>query len=150
LSETGFRDILDPLREIIGDYQGGDTPFLIVIPPNIALISDQLSLIEYEGRGVTQFLKDEDLINRKGLLTPSEPYIVTKVEAGDQLLGVSADSAFEGLADNRRSPLTITEGAALLTQYPHILDFMNTSFAGTAHRSGHAIGSSHLILGVSE
>ncbi len=139
LSETGFRDILDPLREIIGDYQGGDTPFLIVIPPNIASISDQLSLIEYEGSGVTQFLKDEDLINREGILTPSEPYIVTKVEAGDQLLGVSADSAFEGLADNGRFPLTISEGAALLIQYPHVLDFMNTSFAGTTHRSGHAI-----------
>jgi hypothetical protein len=139
LSETEFRDILDPLREIIGDYQGGDTPFLIVIPPNVASISDQLSLIEYEGSGVTQFLKDEDLINREGIVTPTEPYIVTKVEAGDQLLGVSAASAFEGLADNGRSPLTIVEGAALLIQYPHVLDFMNTSFAGTVHRSGHAI-----------
>jgi hypothetical protein len=130
---------LESLREIIEEYQGGDIPFLIVIPPNIASISDQLSLIEYEGRGVTQFLKDEDFINSEGILTPAEPYIVTKVEVGNQLLRVSADSAFEGLAAKGRSPLTISEGAALLTQYPHVLDFMNTSFAGTAHRSGHAI-----------
>jgi uncharacterized protein YndB with AHSA1/START domain len=139
LSKTGFRGVLDPLRKIIEGYQGGDTPFLIVIPPNIASMSDQLSLIEYEGSGVTQFLKDEDFINREGILTPTEPYIVTKVEVGDRLLDVSADSAFEGLVDNGRSPLTISEGAALLIQYPHVLDFMNTSFAGTVHRSGHAI-----------
>jgi len=54
-------------------------------------------------------------------------------------LRATEDSAFEVLENKGRSPLTITEGAALLTQYPHVLDFMNTSLAGTVHRSGHAI-----------
>ncbi|HVR77977.1 MAG TPA: DUF5701 family protein [Acidimicrobiia bacterium] len=139
MTAPAFLRLVDRLRSKADGQEGNDIPFVVVIPSSMVSISDQLSLVEHDEGGVTQFLKDEDLIVRSGIAIPDEPYLAKGIDVGDQLRGVSPDAAVEHLIGEGRSPLTITEGAALLTHYPHILDFVNIHLAATVHQSGDAI-----------
>jgi hypothetical protein len=131
--------LLDPLQgEALGP-ETHDIPFLVAIPPILVSVGDQLSLVRHEGGGVTQFLEDADLVNRSGLETPEGPYLLRGVDVGDELRGLSPESASRRVIDAGRSPLTIAEGAALLSHYPHILDFLNLHLAGTLHKSANAV-----------
>lgn len=138
-TDDAFRRLLSPLgaqTESIGD----DIPFLIAFPPNVAALHDQLAVVEYSGTvGVTQFLDDDQLLNREGVQTPNKPYLVVGVDLGDQLRGLPPDESVGILRNAGRTPLTLSEGAALLIQYPQILDFMYIHCAGTVHESGTAV-----------
>ena len=139
MTEPEFLRLLGPLRPNADGRQGNDIPFVVVIPPSMVSIREQLSLVEHDEGGVTQFLKDEDLLVRSGIAIPNGPYLAKGIDVGDGLRGVSPDTAVEHLIGEGRSPLTIAEGAALLIHYPHILDFVNIHLAATVHQSGDAI-----------
>ncbi len=56
-----------------------------------------------------------------GLELPSGPYVATGIEAGTEYLNVTPEDALRGILARGRSPLTIEEGIAAVTQFPGLL-----------------------------
>lgn len=115
-----FRQELIPLASA-GD--GG--PFAIVIRSGLVATADAMARVELDG---TQGFVD---------MTPAEPgefapidgielpagtvYLLTGVDAGEDLRNVTPDEALKRIVAQGRSPLTIDEGVAVVTHDPEIL-----------------------------
>ncbi len=66
---------------------------------------------------------------------PAGPYLLLDVDTGPGTLGVVPDEALPLITDAGRSPLTIDEGLAIVTQFPGILRTRNC-FSMLASRCG--------------
>jgi len=64
-----------------------------------------------------------------------EPYLLVDVDTGTDLLNVTPDDALKILAKRKRSPLTIDEGIALVTQFEESLK-KNACFSLLGSRCG--------------
>ncbi len=57
-----------------------------------------------------------------GLEVPPTPYRLVGVERGEEYLNWTPDEALPVLAERGRTPLTVAEGVALLSQQPELLE----------------------------
>ena len=98
-----------------------------------------MPLTELRGRpGFADF--DPDDLRRfspiERLPIPAGPaYLVFDVDRGKETLNVTPDRALEAITAQRRTPLTIDEGIAFVTQYPASLE-KNNCFSLVGSRCG--------------
>jgi uncharacterized protein DUF5701 len=143
LREEAFLEHVTPLAERLDELrpQGvdGRLPFAIVIRSELVASARAMELVELNGkRGFVGMFPTEpgdygatDDTQAPGALG----YLITDVDTGSDLLGVTPDDALEKIRRRRRSPLTIDEGIAVLTHYPDVLQTKN-AFSILGSRKG--------------
>jgi hypothetical protein len=98
-----------------------------------------LPLVEWQGRRGWTDLPADDLARFApvaGVDVPdAEAYLVTDVDTGREMLDVTPDDALPRILRAGRSPLTVEEGLALLTQHPGVLRSHN-AYSVLASRCG--------------
>lgn len=120
LSEEAFRALVAPLEEVVPDE-----PYVLVaaralVPPHVAV-----TLTALAGRPGFTTMEPEDLkrfVPTGDLDVPQQQaYLVTGVDTGASTRGVRPDDALAVLHDQGRTPLTLEEGLAVVTQHPQWL-----------------------------
>lgn len=136
MSETGFRERLEPLRQHAEslDHDKGTpsrVPYVVVVtgdvvPPELAV--PLLRVVGPGGPGSRPGIVDRHhgeggLAAYRPVEQPPGPvYLLVDVERGDEFRDVPPEAATAKVFDRGRSPLTIEEGIALATQAPAVLE----------------------------
>lgn len=125
LSPGRFREMLAPLATLLPTGAGDDGPsFVVVVPSAMAPVDRAVALLELRGRPGFTDMPPEDLerfLPIDGVDAPSVPYLLTGLDTGADLLDVTPDDALPVILERGRTPLTLAEGVALVTQYPEVL-----------------------------
>ncbi|HET8989229.1 MAG TPA: DUF5701 family protein [Humibacillus sp.] len=98
-------------------------PFVLVLPavaPSHSITTQRLGARAGFLSGDTADIDDFQPL--EALDVPTMPYAVVDVRRGEEHLGRTPDEAMVDFATQGRSPLTITEGLALLTAHPGALE----------------------------
>jgi len=137
-SETAFRALLAPLAEVAAglsaDDRAGHAAYVVVVTRALVDPYDAVPLLRLAGkRGpvggpgvVDRNHADGDLATYHPLPelgVPEGPaYLLVDVERGEEFCGVRPQDALPVIRGRGRTPLTIDEGIALVTQAPHLLE----------------------------
>jgi hypothetical protein len=134
LTDEEFRGLLAPLEKRLPDLPRAtaETSFQFVIVLRDSLVDTVSAMARVvDGRG-TQGLTNMDPVTPSafspidGLDLPSAPaYLLADVDTGAATLNVRPKDALPTIVDAGRTPLTIDEGVAVLTQFPDILQTHN-------------------------
>lgn len=136
LSEAEFADLVQPLRERLPDLAdeghepaAGRVPFVLVVRSSLVLTEHAMAAASLNGKAgfVSADLQDvgtfEPSVGVDDLPVPdSQVYLATGVERGDEYLNWTPDEAVPKILGRGRSPLTVDEGVALLTQFPDLVE----------------------------
>jgi hypothetical protein len=144
ITDAAFMELIEPLRKVIKktfvtpDHpQEGHIPFIIVIKRDIAPIEKTMPMIELQGiHGLVKLspLVPNDFHTIDRVTIPeSSAYILMDIDRGKETLNVRPSDALIQIESKHRSPLTIEEGIAILTQYPEFLK-KNNCFSLLASR----------------
>lgn len=125
MSAEAFRELLRPLAAgLPSNVASEHVPFVVVVPPGIVPVDRAAPLLELRGRAGFTDMPAEDLerfVPIEGLDVPAVPYLLTGVDTGGDLVDVTPEDALPVILERGRSPLTLAEGVALVTQYPQVL-----------------------------
>ena len=118
----------------------GDERIPFVVVPGEAVVSRTQAIARTQMNGRAGFTSmDGDDLKRftpiADVAIPASPYLLLDVDTGSDLLDVIPDEALPRIIATRRSPITIDEGLALITQFPGILRTRNC-FSMLASRCG--------------
>jgi len=131
LDDSGFRTELEHLREhaaaiewpIPGRADG--TPFVVVIHPDSVAPEVAMTLTSLNGlAGFTDLTpRTSDYFEPLSIASPPSKlaYLVRAVETGTEYLNVRPEDALVAITARSRSPLTISEGIAVITHFPELL-----------------------------
>lgn len=126
MDEYAFRAVLEPLREIAGGLDR-QAP-LLVITRDLIAPEARVPLLRLVG-GTHEGIVDrnhDDLSTfhpLEMLNVPAGPaYLLLDVERGEEFCGVRPEDALPQIVARGRTPLTIDEGIALVTQRPELLE----------------------------
>ncbi|GAB2611252.1 DUF5701 family protein [Pseudactinotalea suaedae] len=141
-SETDLRSAVERLAARLPDRPSAvrpedHVPFVIV--PAAAPLRQSALLMTKDDRPATLMIEDEHL----GLYAPIEAvdlpdapvYLLTDIDTGSDLTNVTPETAVTTILGRGRTPLTIAEGIALVTQRPDMLR-KNKCFSLPASRRG--------------
>jgi uncharacterized protein DUF5701 len=119
------------------DLVKGELPFVIVVKSDLMPADQAMSLVEKDGKpGITKLfpLKSTDFETIDSVQIPSNPvYLLINIDRGKKNINLSPSQAMKMILENKRSPLTIDEGIALVTQFPEFL-LKNNCFSLLASR----------------
>jgi Family of unknown function (DUF5701) len=146
LTEDSFVRLLAPLRpvavargESVNPPTPARVPFVLVTTSELVRPERAMTLTSL-GRtpGFADF-EPNDLARFgpiAGLPVPKGPaYLLFDVDRGKETLNVTPDSALESISAQGRTPLTVDEGIAFITQYPRSLE-KNNCFSLVGSRCG--------------
>jgi hypothetical protein len=127
LSEPAFRALVAPLEEYA---ESAAAPFVLVVTRELVRPEDTVPLLRLVGSSkpgrVDRNHADGDLATYtplEELDVPRSPaHLLTAVERGDEFCGVKPEEALPVIRGRGRTPLTIDEGIAVVTQLPHLLE----------------------------
>jgi hypothetical protein len=135
MTEKQFTDLLEPLREKVQHtslerVRDEKIPFIIVITSKMVSMEKAMEQIDHKGQKghVNMFpTNPESFSPIEGLVVPDAlAYVITDIDTGKaDTLNVTPFNALISIREKGRSPLTIDEGVAVLTQYPDILKTRN-------------------------
>ncbi len=132
LSLEAFHQLVDPLKKELQnlslseiDVEKGLLPFVIVITDAVVPIEKAMSLVEREGKkGVVKLYplapEDFSLIDEVKL-PDKEAYLLIDIDRGKDTINIPPNDAMKMIKKENRSPLSIEEGIALVTQFPEFL-----------------------------
>jgi hypothetical protein len=140
-SDDTFVRRLMPLADVVAALttrDGERIPFVVV--PGEAVVSRTRAMVRTQMNGRAGFTSmDDDDLKRftpiADVAIPASPYLLLDVDTGSELLDVVPDEALTRIIGVGRSPITIDEGLALITQFPGILRSRNC-FSMLASRGG--------------
>jgi hypothetical protein len=146
ISEEEFRSKAEFLRERFGeieasefDPENGYLPFVVVTKNESLSAEDAMRLVEKDGKkGIAKLKphKSTDYSTIDSVKIPeSQIYLLVGIERGEQYLNIRPEDALKDIQKRNRSPLTIDEGIAIVTQYPDFLK-KNNCFSLLASRMG--------------
>lgn len=146
LGTTAFKRYLAPLQERVGELEIGNgsnrsdgIPFAIVIGGELVPAHRAIAQVERRGKSGFSVLDDSDLRRFApidGTAPPSgSVHLVVDVDTGADTRNVTPDDALARFEADRRSPLTIEEGVALVTHYPEAVA-RNAGFSLPGSRCG--------------
>ncbi len=131
-SERAFRAMVEPLRErvVVRGEGAGPTrervPFVLVIGKKLVPVTQTMPLTSLSGRGgfVSADTSDIDRFEPVESVSIPDPtaYVVFDVDRGQDTLGVRPNDALVSINEAGRSPLTVDEGVAFVTQFPDSLE----------------------------
>lgn len=141
-----FLALVEPLRNQVAGLDlvpqrpaDGRISFVIVVKSEQASAEEALSLVDFNGKaGVVSMFPAEpgDFRPIDEVTIPGGPvYLLMDIDRGRDTLNVAPDAALDNIRGRGRSPLTIDEGIAILTQYPEFLK-KNNCFSLLASRWG--------------
>ncbi|HEY0587085.1 MAG TPA: DUF5701 family protein [Pseudoduganella sp.] len=144
---TSFRQVLSTLASYLPEAgemptfipSCGHLPFVLVINTAAMPVRKMIPLIERRGKTAVERLYPIE----PELFHPTEDteipeghaYLLWDIDRGMDTLNVTPEAALHALQAQQRSPLTIEEGAALLTHYPEFLQ-PNNCFLMLGSRCG--------------
>jgi hypothetical protein len=146
LSEEAFRSKITPLRsrlEGLGlpdvDLAKGTLPYVIVIKSNLIPAEEMMALVEKDGKKGVTILRPLTSINFKVIDEIEVPegiiYLLLNIDRGKENINLPPKEAINHIKKAGRSPLTIDEGIAILTQFPDFL-IKNNCYSLLASRTG--------------
>lgn len=150
LAEPAFRELLEPLRAAANGLDGEATPsqvpYVVVVTRDLVTPEDTVPLLRLQtARGPGERPGVVDRNHAPGELggyhpiEPSKPpgpvYLLVDVERGEEFCDVRPEEATAVVLSRGRSPLTIDEGIALVTQVPATLE-RNKCFMLAGSRRG--------------
>lgn len=153
LCEDRFRALLDPLRpvalaleESAPDPEAGRVRYVVVLTREVVdpeLTVPLLRLHTASGPGSRPGIVDRnhgasglaDYHPTEASAPPSSAYLLVDVERGEEFCNVRPEDATAVVLGRGRSPLTIEEGIALVTQVPPLLE-KNKCFMLAGSRRG--------------
>jgi hypothetical protein len=144
LESPEFLNYLEPLKKALGelvipgmDLEKGRLPFVIVIKCELVAAEKAMALVERAGKpGFTKMYPHEpqDFHPIEGLNLPLGPaYLLVDINRGKETINLPPNEALKIIQKENRSPLTIEEGLAIITQYPDFLQ-KNNCFSLLASR----------------
>ncbi len=144
MSAPRFRSLVEPLRDHVcalhvpsTKLESGRLASVIVIKCDQIGCERAMSLVEYGRRnGSTKMYprRTGDFRPVEGVDIPNGiAYLLVDVERGERYAGLPPQDALIKIRARRRSPLTIDEGIAVVTQYPELLE-RNKCFSLLASR----------------
>jgi hypothetical protein len=128
---------LDQIEDTEVDLENGIIPFVIVISSILISPNLTMSKVEREGKkGVEKMFPhtpSEFSTIESVLLPENAVYLLINVDRGKETLNITPNDALEIITNQNRTPLTIDEGIAIVTQYPDFLK-KNNCFSLLASR----------------
>lgn len=144
-SHAAFRSALGPLTAAVGPAAGDELvewsriPLVVVPGRDLVPPAAAVQRIERRGKGPTSMIADDefdDYTPIDSVSVPASPaYALLDVDTGADLLNVNPEDALEQIEARGRSPLTLEEGIALVTQFPESL-VKNACFSLPGSRRG--------------
>lgn len=140
-SETELRDAVGRLAAHLPSgpstvAEDDHIPFLLV---PAAPLRETALLMTKDGRAASLMIEDDELEQYRsieGVGVPETPlYLLTDIDTGTEFTGITPESALTTITGRGRTPLTIAEGIALVTQRPDMLR-KNRCFSLLASRRG--------------
>jgi hypothetical protein len=134
LDEDSFRELIEPLRAItplaMADEQSNShVPWVIVVDERLISPEPLIPLLRLAGGtrpGVLDRNFDEGLASYRPLDALGVPsggaYLLVGIDRGEEFCNVRPEDALPVITGRGRTPLTISEGIALVTQYPRVLE----------------------------
>lgn len=144
LSDDAFRNELEMLKEKLPssinveiNLEKGTLPFAIVVKNSLVSSDAAMTLVEKDGnQGITKLFPHEptdfNTITEVEIPT-SNIYLLIDIDRGKENINLPPRKAMEMIKEVDRSPLTIDEGIAIVTQYPEYL-IKNNCFSLLASR----------------
>jgi hypothetical protein len=119
------------------DWEKGYLPFVIVIKSSLVETEEAMLRVLREGKqGIVKLYphqaKDFDFVDEV-VIPNGMAYLLAGIDRGKASINVAPIDALKMIKDNRRSPLTIDEGVAVVTQCPDFLT-KNNGFSLLASR----------------
>jgi Family of unknown function (DUF5701) len=109
-------------RAVVGEAAPGRIPSVLVPAREALSAGEAIRRVEREGKGALSMLDDEELarfVPIEGVELPAGPaYRLVDVDTGHATRNVTPDDALVSIRAAGRSPLTIEEGIAVVTQHP--------------------------------
>src|SRR5690606_8953697 len=144
LSEDTFRNELESLREKLPasidveiDLEKGILPFVIVVKNSLVSSDQAMELVEKDGKqGIVKLFPHEPTdfnTITEVEISASNVYLLIDIDRGKENINLPPNKAMELIKRADRSPLTIDEGIAIVTQYPEYL-IKNNCFSLLASR----------------
>lgn len=145
LTESKFLNLTTPLKDEIEkiptsavDLENGKLPFTLVVQSTLIPTESAMAVVSKEGKtGIVKLfpLKPEDFQAIEEVQVPKNPvYLLIDIDRGKESLNIRPKDAFKTILEKGRSPLTIDEGIALITQFPEFLIKNNCfSLLGSRH-----------------
>jgi hypothetical protein len=144
MPEKKFKKELEPLKAKLSevsdaevDLEQGKLPFVIVVQSKLLKADEAMARLNFYGKpGVISMYprKPEDFKIIEGVIVPEGlAYLLTDIDRGKAFLNVIPETALKTIKQEKRSPLTINEGIAVLTHYPEFLK-KNNCFSLLASR----------------
>ncbi len=132
MSTKRFRRLLEPLRDHIRFLKApqanpakGRLAFVVVVKSEWVASETAMSLVDYRGKsGSTRMYphRTEDFDTIESVSIPNGcAYLLADIERGEKYVKLAPQEALKRIRARRRSPLTIDEGIAMVTQYPEFL-----------------------------
>lgn len=146
LSAEDFRQRLEPLASRLAELpaidrapRAGYAPFVIVIQRELVPEDRAIERAVLNGKPGFTVMTPEDIAGFKPIqgvtLPEGAAYLLLDVDTGKDTLNVTPDEALEIIRGQHRSPLTMAEGVALVTQFPGTL-VKNACYSLLASRCG--------------
>jgi hypothetical protein len=142
LQPAQLRERLAGLDDVLarrGADDAADYPFVLVITSELVPAARAIELVQRREKTATCMLDDDDLARFEPIdtveLPPGAAYLMFDVSLGLELRNVTPDDALETIDAAGRSPLTIDEGIALVTQFPEAVA-KNAGFSLAGSRCG--------------
>jgi hypothetical protein len=128
VSEERFRAMAEPLQPLVPEAADGPVPFLLVVRSRLVPSVPAVQRWAVAGKAGWTDMADELAGFRpiEGVEVPdADLYLLTDVSTGPETLGVTPADALPGIKARGRTPLTIDEGVALVTQHPEVFEEHN-------------------------
>lgn len=146
LSQDAFLKYIELLRLKLSDISvhekdldKGKLPFVIVVSNKLIPSEKMMMLVERESRNGVTVLRPHTSKNFKTIAGVSIPdkniYLLVDIDRGKENINLPPNEAMKLIAREQRSPLTIDEGIAIVTQYPQFL-MKNNCYSLLASRTG--------------
>jgi hypothetical protein len=146
LSPGAFRRRLELLREVASELEDPaprsepeGAPFVVVVDGDLLSAAQAIELVERRGEAGYSALDPDDLERFEPIATVELPsssaYLIVDVDTGQDTRNVTPDDALERIESGGRSPLTVEEGIALITQRPEAV-LRNAGFSLPGSRCG--------------
>lgn len=141
MAETGFVELVEQLRPLLAKVEttaAGTVPFLVVV--RSSLVPTVAAVEQFDVRGKAGWTDMADEIDSyrpiDGVDVPDTPvYLLGDVSTGPETLNVRPQDALPMIRRAGRTPLTVDEGIALVTQVPEVLEARN-AFQALGSRTG--------------
>lgn len=146
LSEKTFQNKITPLKSKLErlqlpdiDLDKGTLPFVIVVKGQLIPSEKVMKLIEKDGKHGVTILRPLTSENFKAIsevkIPDEEIYLLLDIDRGKKNINIPPSGAMKLIKEAGRSPITIDEGIALVTQFPEFL-IKNNCFSLLASRTG--------------